>query len=117
MDCEYISEQSSKCDQISGKCYSCKLGKKGEECKENCNDGCNLEISNCNKENGQCTCKEGYYGKTCDGKCDENCVECNKENGQCIKCKENFYPFENKCLPCPKNCDGDCPEGKWLKKC
>ena len=22
----------------------------------------------CNKENGQCTCIDGYFGKTCEGK-------------------------------------------------
>ena len=114
-NCEDSSEQSRKCDQISGKCYSCKLGKKGEKCEEDCNVGCNLEEGNCNKDNGKCICKEGYYGETCADKCDEKCVECNKENGHCIKCIEGYYPEENKCFQCPINCDGDCPQGKCQK--
>ena len=108
--CNYI-ESYRKCDQETGKCNSCEKGKRGEECTENCNEGCNLEYNNCDQDNGKCDCKNGYYGDTCDQICDENCYECDKSSGICIKCKEYYYinPIDKRiCNKCPENCEGTC---------
>ena len=104
-----------KCDQDSGNCYSCTEGKTGIKCEDNCNKGCNLTKSNCNMNDGSCYCNEGYYGKTCNNNCDENCVKCDKTNGTCYQCKSEYYPKNRKCIKCPDNCDGECPEGKCEK--
>ena len=113
-NCKY-DEGTRKCDQISGECFSCILGKKGNVCNENCNEGCDLEQENCNQYDGKCTCKEGYYGDTCEAKCDENCEECDKVNGTCYKCKEGYYAKDKECIICPINCDGKCPGGICVK--
>lgn len=102
------------CDQKSGKCTLCVKGKKGDKCNENCNEGCDLEKKNCDQNDGKCECKNGYFGETCEGKCDENCKECNAENGECNECKSSYYidpEDKTKCLSCPENCLGECPNG------
>ena len=37
---------------------------------------------------GNCTCKEGYYGTKCENICDPNCLSCDKTSGKCNQCKE-----------------------------
>ena len=104
-----------KCEQDSGNCYSCIKGKTGIKCEDNCNQGCDLTEYNCDMNNGSCYCKEGFYGETCEDECDDNCEKCDKKNGTCYQCKSGYYPKNKKCINCPENCDGECPEGKCEK--
>jgi hypothetical protein len=46
-----------KCDQSTGKCFKCKMGKRGDYCTDNCNLGCDISEINCAKEDGKCDCK------------------------------------------------------------
>ena len=104
-----------KCAQNTGDCYSCISGKKGIKCNDNCGEGCNLEITNCDMNDGTCICLEGYYGKTCNNKCDPNCIKCNNITGECYQCKDGYYPDDKVCYSCPENCDGECPGGICIK--
>jgi hypothetical protein len=103
-----------KCDQSTGKCFKCKMGKRGDYCTDNCNLGCDISEINCAKEDGKCDCKNGYFGETCDEECDKNCKNCNKNDGICNECESKYYinPDDKKqCIKCPQNCDGECPMG------
>ena len=106
---------SRKCEQNTGNCYSCISGKKGQKCNDNCSKGCNLEISNCDMNDGSCICLDGYYGTTCNGECDPNCIKCDNISGTCYQCKEGYYPKDKVCYSCPENCDGECPGGICIK--
>ena len=111
-----ISEDISSrvCDQDNGKCFLCNKGYKGNYCNEKCNEGCDTDIKNCDQESGECDCKNGYFGKTCEGKCDEHCLDCDPEDGICRVCAPYYYVDLNdktKCIHCPENCDGECPNG------
>ena len=111
-------EYQRKCAQDTGKCLYCDSGKRGNECTEDCNKGCDLNITNCGQDDGKCKCIHGYYGDTCDGVCDPNCEICNENNGICSQCKSSYYvdPDDQKlCKKCPENCDGECQEGKCNK--
>ena len=112
-NCSYDTER--KCYQDSGNCYECINGKTGIKCEDNCNEGCDLTIKNCDMNDGSCDCKEGFYGKTCNKICDKNCTKCDKNNGTCYECISGYYPKNKKCIKCPDNCDGECPEGKCDK--
>ena len=107
----YYENKNRKCDQNSGECFSCISGKRGIKCDQNCNEGCDLSIKNCDMNDGTCTCKEGYYGTKCENICDSNCLSCDKTSGKCNQCKSGYYPNEKSCIKCPDNCDGECPEG------
>ena len=109
------SSHNRKCDQNSGYCYSCISGNRGKKCEQKCSKGCNLTISNCDMNDGTCTCKKNYYGQKCDKKCDENCIKCNNISGICYQCKDGYYPIEKKCNTCPENCEGECPGGICIK--
>ena len=84
-------EYERKCYQETGKCLYCDIGKRGDNCTEDCNIGCNLTIINCEQDDGKCKCKDGYYGEICDGICDPNCEICNENDGICSKCKSSYY--------------------------
>ena len=102
LDCQ---NNCYKCDKNNNTiCEICENGYYllNFEC-EKCSEGC--KDNTCNKENGNCECKEGYVGQKCQSKCNENCDGCN-EDGTCIKCKDNKF-FGNKC---ENSCD-KCPNG------
>ena len=111
----YYESSSRKCDQDSGNCYFCVIGKTGNTCEQDCNKGCDLNIRNCDMNDGSCECKEGFYGDKCENKCDDNCKKCNSTTGICYQCETGYYPKGLYCLKCPENCDGECPEGKCEK--
>ena len=115
VNCYYNNELKRKCDQDSGNCYFCISGKTGIKCDQNCNEGCDLDIKNCDMNDGTCDCKEGFYGEKCENKCDDKCEKCDSKDGTCHQCASGFYPQDKKCLKCPENCDGECPEGKCEK--
>ena len=103
-----------KCDQVTGKCYKCQIGRRGDECTENCNKGCDLSENNCGQDDGKCSCQSGYFGDTCDGECDRYCKDCDKIDGTCNECQSGYYinpEDEKQCIKCPENCDGECPKG------
>ena len=113
-DCpEYCEEKDGqrKCDQDIGNCYSCVNGKFGETCEFDCNEGCDLNVKNCDMNDGTCTCKDGFYGTKCENECDKNCEDCDKIDGTCNQCKAGYYPKNKDCIKCPENCEGECPEG------
>ena len=110
----YFNSDKRKCDQDSGDCFSCISGKTGIKCDKDCNIGCNLTLANCDMKNGNCLCKEGYYGEKCGNTCDENCKKCDSKNGTCYQCSKGYYPEGKNCLKCPENCEGECPDGKCL---
>ena len=116
--CQKVEENKRICDQESGKCTLCENGKRGSDCTESCNYGCNITKINCNQDDGKCECKKGYFGNVCDGKCDENCLNCEKSDGTCTECKSGYYidlEDNKKCNECPENCQGECPDGKCIK--
>ena len=111
----YYESPNRKCDQDSGNCFFCISGKMGNTCEQNCNNGCNLTIKNCDMYDGTCECKESFYGEKCQNNCDKNCKTCDSKDGTCYQCISGYYPKKKSCLKCPENCEGECPEGKCLK--
>ncbi|MCQ2816506.1 MAG: hypothetical protein MJ252_04480 [archaeon] len=121
---EHCSFNSSrKCDRKSGDCFSCEeyfegnkcnncvLGKYSDLCNKDCNKGCNLNISNCDRKEGNCTCLKGFWKSDCSSKCNENnegCLECIQSDGKCILCESGYYLEDNKCIKCPSSCKGNC---------
>ena len=106
-NCNSENIEGRVCSPNDGKCFSCNKGFKGDYCNEKCSDGCNLDTNNCNQENGQCDCKNGYFGKTCEENCDEHCIDCDSEDGTCRECESGYYIDLNnktKCIPCPEKC-------------
>ena len=112
-ECEKNYDLSSDCKEclyyfdISTNCQDCLNGYFGEDCNEQCYEGCDTTDSNCRKEDGYCEkCYFPYYGEKCEYKADvEHCVNINKTDGQCVKCEETFYLTENKtCEICSINC-------------
>ena len=53
--------------------------------------------------------------------CDPNCANCDKKTGECLRCKENYYLYDNACHDCPQyaKCDGTpdftCPVPEYFK--
>jgi len=125
-----MTNHTTTCDQLSGQC-SCKANIQGRQCDEcmsvhfgfpNCNR-CDCEElfskpEACDKETGECFCKELYNGDSRCGKCTEEyfgypkCEYCNcsKEGSASSICN----PISGKC-PCNKNFNGlqcsECAKG------
>ena len=113
-NCESENIEGRICDQESGKCNLCIKDKKGSECNEDCNEGCDTDKKNCEQDSGKCDCKKRFYGETCNEECDKHCENCNDENGECYECESGYYVDLNDkkiCNQCPQNCDGECPNG------
>ena len=119
-NCKSIQDER-KCEQESGKCYSCNKGKWGDECDKTCNSGCDLNQNNCEQESGKCySCNKGKWGDECDKNCNSGCDlnqnNCEQNTGDCI-CKDNYYgkTCENECDINCKDCNkenGTCYECK-----
>ena len=101
------------------KCDHCEFGHTGYDCKDLCNEGCDINKEkgiNCNQD-GTCDCKIGFFDYKCDQKCNANCDlkdgNCDKVSGSCSKCKDGYYgtQCEKQCTPNCIKCDinsGDC---------
>ncbi|KAK5616507.1 hypothetical protein CRENBAI_009395 [Crenichthys baileyi] len=94
------------CDSITGHCLRCRQGYDGVTC-DSCADGyygdaitlqncqpCQCHINGsvsevCNKENGQCQCRENVVGQKCD-KCMPNCWW-DSELQECMSCRCSPY--------------------------
>ena len=114
-NCFYNEKGSDrKCYQDSGNCFSCISGKTGIKCDKDCSKGCDLTKANCDMNDGTCQCQEKYYGTKCEYNCDEHCEKCDSSTGVCEKCESGFYPDGIKCISCPQNCQGECPQGKCI---
>ncbi|XP_040920201.1 laminin subunit alpha-2 isoform X7 [Toxotes jaculatrix] len=118
------------CDPITGQCLRCRQGYGGAAC-DSCADGyygdavvskncqpCQCHTNGsvyemCNKETGQCECKENVVGRQCD--------ECMPEThglttgGQCVPCHCNS--FGSKSFDCDENGQCRCQPGVTGPKC
>uniref|UniRef100_A0A8C7ZDL5 Basement membrane-specific heparan sulfate proteoglycan core protein n=1 Tax=Oryzias sinensis TaxID=183150 RepID=A0A8C7ZDL5_9TELE len=114
-NCNYNLDLSvpGSCDPITGQCLKCRQGYGGAAC-ESCADGyygdailakncqpCQCHINGslsevCNKESGQCPCKEDVLGRQCD------------------KCKPSYWwdAEHHGCMPC--RCS---PRGSIAQRC
>ncbi|XP_062857847.1 laminin subunit alpha-2 [Trichomycterus rosablanca] len=117
------------CDPVSGACLRCRDGYGGSNC-ETCADGyygdamdakncrlcqCNLNGSAsevCNKENGQCQCRQNARGR----KCDECMPGTHMQPGSgCLPCHCNS--FGSKSFDCSETGKCQCQPGVAGQKC
>ena len=129
--CKFNEEEDRKCNQETGVCEKgcegnfdgpmcdiCKLGYYGANCTNSCEEGCDINIKNCDKTDGGCsTCVVGYYGTKCEYTCAEGCLKCKHDDGTCEICKEGAYPVGKECKKCPGTCEGNCTETGGCEKC
>uniref|UniRef100_A0A8C8DYG7 Basement membrane-specific heparan sulfate proteoglycan core protein n=1 Tax=Oryzias sinensis TaxID=183150 RepID=A0A8C8DYG7_9TELE len=131
-NCNYNLDLSvpGSCDPITGQCLKCRQGYGGAAC-ESCADGyygdailakncqpCQCHINGslsevCNKESGQCPCKEDVLGRQCD--------KCKPEThgittgGVCVPCHCNS--FGSKSFDCDDLGQCRCQPGVSGSKC
>uniref|UniRef100_A0A8D3DXG8 Laminin subunit alpha 2 n=1 Tax=Scophthalmus maximus TaxID=52904 RepID=A0A8D3DXG8_SCOMX len=118
------------CDPITGQCLRCRQGYGGAVC-DSCADGyygdavtakncqpcqCHTNgsvIEVCNKETGQCQCKENAVGR----QCDECMVSTHgiRTGGQCVPCHCNS--FGSKSFDCDETGQCRCQPGVSGPKC
>lgn len=135
-------EGCEACD-FTGECVSCKQGKWGQPCDNDCSQNCmpNATDSNiyCERSNGFCSsnaCAPGFYLRNCTSSCSSHCGLnsvnqrlCDFFTGRCIEdnCEETWYGPT--CLEqCPANCFNQscdrigncllgCKTGYWGVQC
>uniref|UniRef100_A0A8W8MGE6 EGF-like domain-containing protein n=1 Tax=Magallana gigas TaxID=29159 RepID=A0A8W8MGE6_MAGGI len=87
--------------------FECSDGTYGENCSNICSDGCNKQ---CDKDTGDCICKNGRWGQFCKQTCPLFCSknECNSNTGNCYSCTAGYYGLQcdNECsFGCQKSCN------------
>nr|XP_034315174.1 cell death abnormality protein 1-like isoform X2 [Crassostrea gigas] len=87
--------------------FECSDGTFGENCSNICSDGCNKQ---CDKDTGDCICKNGLWGQFCKQACPLFCSknECNSNTGNCYGCIAGYYGLQcdNECsFGCQKSCN------------
>nr|XP_034315169.1 uncharacterized protein LOC117685067 isoform X2 [Crassostrea gigas] len=87
--------------------FECSDGTFGENCSNICSDGCNKQ---CDKDTGDCICKNGLWGQFCKQACPLFCSknECNSNTGNCYNCIAGYYGLQcdNECsFGCQKSCN------------
>ena len=126
--CSACPEDCQKC-QNKEKCESCRDGKYGEKCDQNCNKNC--KDNRC-EINGNCDCNPHHYGNDCSKDC-LGCTEhgCDQESGICSDhyCLEKYYDPRMCNKNCGSNCGGkgkcdlftgeciSCEGNKWGENC
>ncbi|XP_072533209.1 laminin subunit alpha-2 isoform X2 [Salminus brasiliensis] len=116
------------CDPVTGECLRCRDGYGGPACNT-CADGyygdaiiakncqlcrCNINGSVsevCNKQNGQCECRQKVIGR----QCDECMPETHMLAGGCVPC--NCNSFGSKSFDCGENGQCRCQPGVTGQKC
>ncbi|KAL4216313.1 hypothetical protein ACF0H5_024039 [Mactra antiquata] len=107
MDCEKACLRclNGTCDQTTGLCNDCDIGKFGDFCDKPCSFGCKSAV--CNRYDAICTegCKHGFSGDKC---CVVNdyCEKCDS-TATCTQCASGHYG-DSCSLDCPQNCYGGC---------
>uniref|UniRef100_A0A8B9RME3 Basement membrane-specific heparan sulfate proteoglycan core protein n=1 Tax=Astyanax mexicanus TaxID=7994 RepID=A0A8B9RME3_ASTMX len=116
------------CDPVTGECLRCREGYGGPVC-DTCADGyygdaifakdcqpcrCNINGSVsevCNKQNGQCECRQNAIGR----QCDECMPGAHMLPGGCVPC--NCNSFGSKSFDCGENGQCRCQPGVTGQKC
>ncbi|KAL5015767.1 hypothetical protein ScPMuIL_005356 [Solemya velum] len=83
------------CDQNTGTCHICPIGRYGSMCTEICSDNCEGGYTECD-DRGHCTygCQDDFYGKRCNQQCPPNCLNsvCENDSGYCSDgCDDHYY--------------------------
>ena len=105
-DCQKCPVLCTKC--INGTyCDECIEERYGHQCEDICSDHCKDHQCDIN---GNCECKNNYYGEKCSLSCD-GCTDkgCYDESGICIDhyCKKNYFDPRMCDKNCGDNCGGD----------
>ena len=126
--CSLCPTNCNKCKNEK-QCYSCKEGKYGIKCEEDCSKNCNE--NHCDID-GNCQCKKEFYGEKCSLSC-FGCADngCNGETGICIDhyCSSGYFDPRMCNKTCGDKCKGEgkcdlftgecisCEENKWGINC
>lgn len=92
-------------------------------------DACSFQLAKAVKLGRGATVTSGIAGQiggkaemSTERECDPNCENCDKKTGECLRCKENYYLYDNACHDCPQyaKCDGTpdftCPVPEYFKE-
>lgn len=115
--CQQSCDSCITCEQGSGLCTECPIGKYGALCNLDCSSNCRPVDGTivCDLQSGACQsrqCAPGYWGTDCFRSCNNNCknssvntvATCNISTGACdYNCTAKFYG-----LQCDIRCNSFC---------